>query len=60
MQTEDMLPDEPVPCKRWGEGLDGEPMAYKDIDTVMKAQGDLVEIIARFDPKIVKMCREKR
>jgi tRNA-splicing ligase RtcB len=31
-------------------------MAYKDIDAVMAAQSDLVEIIARFDPKIVKMA----
>ena len=37
-------------------GLDEVPMAYKDIDEVMAAQSDLVEIIARFDPKIVKMA----
>ncbi len=37
-------------------GLDEVPMAYKDIDAVMAAQSDLVEIIARFDPKIVKMA----
>ncbi|MFI4911319.1 MAG: RtcB family protein [Sedimentisphaeraceae bacterium JB056] len=36
-------------------GLDEVPMAYKDIDEVMKAQHDLVEPIARFDPKIVRM-----
>lgn len=37
-------------------GLDEVPMAYKDIHTVMAAQQDLVEVIARFDPKLVKMA----
>jgi len=37
-------------------GLDEAPMAYKNIDKVMNAQKDLVEIVARFDPKIVKMA----
>ena len=37
-------------------GLDEVPMVYKDIDQVMAAQTDLVETVARFDPKIVKMC----
>lgn len=36
-------------------GLDEVPMVYKDIHEVMAAQTDLVEILARFDPKIVKM-----
>jgi tRNA-splicing ligase RtcB len=36
-------------------GIDEVPMAYKNIETVMEAQSDLVEIIARFDPKLVKM-----
>ncbi|MFH0911103.1 MAG: RtcB family protein [Planctomycetota bacterium] len=38
-------------------GLDEVPMAYKDIEEVMIAQADLVEIIARFDPKLVLMAR---
>ncbi len=38
-------------------GLDEAPMAYKDIEEVMAAQADLVEILARFDPKLVKMSR---
>ena len=38
-------------------GLDEVPMVYKDIHTVMAAQADLVETIARFDPKIVQMAR---
>jgi tRNA-splicing ligase RtcB (3'-phosphate/5'-hydroxy nucleic acid ligase) len=37
-------------------GLDEVPMVYKDIFKVMSAQSDLVEILARFDPKIVKMA----
>lgn len=38
-----------------GGGLDEAPFAYKDIDTVMAAQADLVETVGRFTPKIVKM-----
>jgi len=37
-------------------GVDEAPMAYKDIHTVMAAQSDLVENVARFDPKLVKMA----
>jgi tRNA-splicing ligase RtcB len=37
-------------------GIDEVPLAYKDIHSVMVAQGDLVEVIARFDPRIVKMA----
>jgi len=37
-------------------GLDEVPFAYKDIETVMVAQTDLVSVLARFDPKLVKMC----
>ncbi len=40
-------------------GLDEVPMAYKDIKEVMAAQADLVEIVARFDPKLVKMAPGK-
>ena len=38
-------------------GLDEVPMAYKDIDQVMAAQSDLVESLARFEPRLVKMAR---
>jgi tRNA-splicing ligase RtcB len=31
-------------------------MAYKDIDEVMAAQRDLVEPLARFAPRLVKMA----
>ncbi len=41
-------------------GLDEIPMAYKDIDTVMQAQRDLVAPLARFDPRLVKMAPAKR
>lgn len=37
-------------------GLDEVPMAYKDIHEVMAAQRDLVEVLARFDPRLVKMA----
>ena len=37
-------------------GLDEAPLAYKDIQTVMSAQSDLVDVIGRFQPKIVKMA----
>jgi len=39
-------------------GLDEAPMAYKDIQEVMAQQNDLVEVIARFDPAIVRMAPE--
>jgi tRNA-splicing ligase RtcB (3'-phosphate/5'-hydroxy nucleic acid ligase) len=37
-------------------GLDEVPGSYKNIHDVMNAQADLVEILAQFDPKIVKMA----
>ncbi|HEX6850308.1 MAG TPA: RtcB family protein [Candidatus Polarisedimenticolaceae bacterium] len=37
-------------------GLDEVPGVYKDIDVVMAAQSDLVEKVARFFPRIVKMA----
>jgi tRNA-splicing ligase RtcB len=37
-------------------GADEVPGVYKNIDDVMREQRDLVDTIARFDPKIVKMC----
>jgi len=39
-----------------GAGMDESPMAYKDIHTVMKAQTDLVDVVATFSPKIVRMA----
>ncbi len=37
-------------------GLDEVPGVYKDIHGVMDAQQDLVEVLGRFSPRIVKMC----
>lgn len=37
-------------------GIDEVPGVYKDIHAVMDAQSDLVEIVAKFDPKLVKMA----
>jgi tRNA-splicing ligase RtcB len=37
-------------------GLDEVPGVYKDIHRVMSQQQDLVDVVARFDPKIVKMA----
>jgi tRNA-splicing ligase RtcB (3'-phosphate/5'-hydroxy nucleic acid ligase) len=37
-------------------GADEVPDVYKRIEEVMRAQQDLVDIVARFDPRIVKMC----
>jgi tRNA-splicing ligase RtcB (3'-phosphate/5'-hydroxy nucleic acid ligase) len=39
-----------------GAGLDEAPMAYKDINTVMAAQRDLVDVVAKFTPKMVRMA----
>jgi tRNA-splicing ligase RtcB len=39
-------------------GADEAPGAYKDIHQVMGAQQDLVDVVARFDPKLVKMAPE--
>jgi len=38
-------------------GLDEVKAVYKDIDRVMNAQEDLVDVVGRFDPKIVLMDR---
>lgn len=41
-------------------GLDEIPMAYKNIKDVMGQQTDLVEIVAKFEPKLVKMAPPDR
>jgi tRNA-splicing ligase RtcB len=38
-----------------GGGKDESPFAYKDIETVMQNQTELVDILGKFIPKIVKM-----
>ena len=37
-------------------GIDENPFAYKNIEDVMRQQSDLVDVVARFDPKIVRMA----
>jgi len=39
-------------------GIEEVPGVYKDIHAVMAAQADLVNVLARFDPKLVKMSPE--
>ncbi len=42
-----------------GSDLDEAPMVYKDIHTVMAAQHDLVDVLAKFQPRIVRMADPK-
>jgi tRNA-splicing ligase RtcB len=37
-------------------GIDENPGVYKDIHEVMAQQSDLVDVVARFDPRIVRMA----
>lgn len=39
-----------------GAGLDEAPMAYKNIEMVMASQENLVDIVAKFTPKLVRMA----
>ncbi|GAB4500132.1 MAG: RtcB family protein [Anaerolineales bacterium] len=41
-----------------GGGLDESPQAYKPIDEVITAQHDLVDVIGKFTPRIVRMADE--
>ncbi len=41
-----------------GAGLDEAPMAYKDIHQVMAAQTELVDVVAKFEPKMVRMAAD--
>ncbi len=41
-----------------GGGLDESPQAYKDIEQVIAAQDDLIEIVGKFIPRIVRMAEE--
>lgn len=40
-----------------GGGIDEAPMAYKNIESVMQNQLELVEVVGKFTPKIVRMAR---
>jgi tRNA-splicing ligase RtcB len=39
-----------------GAGRDEAPMAYKDINLVMDSQKELIDVVAKFTPKIVRMA----
>jgi tRNA-splicing ligase RtcB len=41
-----------------GGSVEENPLAYKDIETVIAAQQELVNIEGRFLPKIVRMYKE--
>lgn len=43
-----------------GSDLDEAPMAYKNIEDVISAQTDLIKVLAKFTPKIVRMADAKR
>jgi tRNA-splicing ligase RtcB (3'-phosphate/5'-hydroxy nucleic acid ligase) len=43
-----------------GGDLDEAPMVYKDINDVIAAQIDLVKVLAKFTPKIVRMADANR
>jgi tRNA-splicing ligase RtcB (3'-phosphate/5'-hydroxy nucleic acid ligase) len=42
-----------------GGNLDEAPQAYKSIDAVMEEQKDLVDVLGKFQPKIVRMAAEE-
>lgn len=42
-----------------GGGLDEAPQAYKRIETVISAQSDLVDILATFQPRLVRMATDE-
>ncbi len=41
-----------------GGGIDESPQAYKPIEAIIAAQHDLVEVIGKFTPRIVRMADE--
>jgi tRNA-splicing ligase RtcB len=41
-----------------GGGMDESPQAYKNIESVVAAQADLVEILGKFTPRLVRMADE--
>ncbi len=43
-----------------GGGLDESPQAYKAIDVVMEEQKDLVDVLGKFQPKIVRMATDEK
>jgi len=53
-QMRDVLKDHGVTLI--GAGKDEAPMAYKDINLVMDSQKELIDVVAKFTPKIVRMA----
>ena len=41
-----------------GGGMDESPQAYKPIESIIAAQADLVEVLGKFTPRIVRMADE--
>ncbi len=41
-----------------GGGLDESPQAYKPVDKVLAAQSDLVDVVGKFTPRVVRMADE--
>jgi tRNA-splicing ligase RtcB len=41
-----------------GGGIDESPQAYKPIEEVIAAQQELVEVLGKFTPRIVRMADE--
>lgn len=41
-----------------GGGIDEAPVAYKNLEEVMSSQQNLVEVIGKFTPKIVRMDKK--
>jgi tRNA-splicing ligase RtcB len=41
-----------------GGGVDEAPQAYKDIESVIAAQADLIDVLGKFTPRIVRMADE--
>jgi tRNA-splicing ligase RtcB (3'-phosphate/5'-hydroxy nucleic acid ligase) len=41
-----------------GGGIDEAPFVYKDINAVMQAQTELVDILAAFQPRLVRMAQD--
>ncbi len=41
-----------------GGDMDEAPQAYKPIDSIIAAQSDLVDVIGKFMPRIVRMADE--
>ncbi|HEV8194767.1 MAG TPA: RtcB family protein, partial [Ktedonobacterales bacterium] len=41
-----------------GGAIDESPQAYKDVESVLAAQHDLVEVVGKFTPRVVRMADE--